>query len=222
MTLPTRMAAALTVFHLLPRNSTAWCCWWLNTQHIVKMSPAIFTPGFTMTAISSAPRCIVAIRWPQITRAKKNKPQNVFRSISPGIFWGRKYFSCHVSQFHIHSPDFIKLAFEVYLSNFIAPIYAAISSYYLTSSASHLTPISELLSGVFLAVTDSDRFGTLTAVKWSWMAAFNHNTALSCRQTAERCSLRASVCMQVVQREPASEMVATALCWSQANVISQR
>lgn len=153
---------------------------------------------------------------------KKPNPRMYSGQFLRGFFGGRKYFSCHVSQFHIHSPDFIKLAFEVYLSNFITLIYAAISSYYLTSSASHLTPISELLSGIFLAVTDSDRFGTLTAVKWSWMAAFNHNAALSCRQTAERCSLRASVCMQVVQREPASEMVATALCWSQANVISQR
>lgn len=215
------MAAALTVFHLLPRNSTAWCCWWLNTQHIVKMSPAIFTPGFTMTAISSAPRCIGALATNDESQ-KKTNPRMYSGQFLRGFFGGRKYFSCHVSQFHIHSPDFIKLAFEVYLSNFIAPIYAAISSYYLTSSASHLTPISELLSGIFLAVTDSDRFGTLTAVKWSWMAAFNHNAALSCRQTAERCSLRASVCMQVVQREPASEMVATALCWSQANVISQR
>lgn len=96
---------------------------------------------------------------------KKTNPRMYSGQFLQGFFGGRKYFSCHVSQFHIHSPDFIKLAFEVYLSNFIAPIYAAISSYYLTSSASHLTPISELLSGIFLAVTDSDRFGTLTAVK---------------------------------------------------------
>ncbi len=72
---------------------------------------------------------------------------------------------CHLGLFYIHGADLIKLTFEVYLSNFIAPICEAISSYYLTSSASHLTSISELLSGVFLAMTDSDRFGTLTAVK---------------------------------------------------------
>ncbi len=40
------------------------------------------------------------------------------------------------------------------------------------------------------------------------MAAFNHNTVLSCRQTAE------GRCVCAVQSEPASGMLATALVFS--------
>lgn len=109
----------------------------------------------------------------------ENKPERILGQIWLGIL-------DKVSLLCIHSADFIKLTFEVHLSNLTAPIYKAISSYYLTSSVLHLTSISELLSGIFLAMTDSDRVGILTAVKWHWMPAFNHNTVLNCRQTAER------------------------------------
>lgn len=149
----------------------------------------------------------------QVTTNKTNR-----RAYAGKFDWGFwvKYLS---RLFNIHNAVFIKLTFEVHLSNFIAAIYEAISSYYLTSSASHLTSISELLSGVFLETTDSDRFGTLTAVKLYWMAAFNHNTVLSCRQTAEH------RCVGVCGADWASFRDAshcTGLCWSWANVISQR
>lgn len=144
-----------------------------------------------MATVSSS-CCIIAGKWPLTTRAEKTN-QGTHSGKFDWVFFSKNIFHTSepsiLSLFYIHSANFVKLTFEVYLSNFIAPIYEAISSYYLTSSASHLTSISELLSGVFLAMTDSDRFGTLTAVKWYWMAAFNHNTVLSCRQTAEcRCA----------------------------------
>lgn len=121
-----------------------------------------------------------------INKSWENKPENIFMQIWFRIF--RKKKNHKWAQFSFFSflqgADLIKLTIEVHLSNFITPNYEAISSYYLTSSASHLTSISELLSGIFLALTDSDRFGTLTAVKWYWMAAFNHNTVLNCRQSS--------------------------------------
>lgn len=100
--------------------------------------------------------------------AKEDKPQSRFRQIRLGMFGKNKLRTNETGNagpLYIQSADLIELAFEVHLSNFIGPISAAISSYYLTSSASHLTSISELLSGVFLAVADGDCSGTLTAVK---------------------------------------------------------